>query len=123
MLRNKSKKISGFTDKKWSGSTTLQLTNFIKWLITGSNFLNLLEKTNIVHFAPLGPVTKYEILKTFSKLINYVKIIKSNGHKQTRILKTIYIDEIKLKKYTKSLEKALKKLIEYDKDYIKTYKN
>lgn len=123
MLRNKSKKISGFTDKKWSGSTTLQLAKFIKWLITGSNFLNLLAKTNIVHFAPLGPITKYKILKTFSKLINYVKIIKSNGPKQTRILKTIYIDEIKLKKYTKSLGKALRELIEYDKDYVKTYKN
>lgn len=123
MLLNKGKKISGFTDTKWSGSTTLQLANFIEWLITESNFLNLLKKTNIVHFAPLGSTTKYKILKTFSKLINYVKIIKSNGPKQTRILKTIYIEEIKLKKYAKSLEKALRELIEYDKDYIKTYKN
>jgi len=123
MLRNKSKRISGFIDKKWSGSTTLQLAKFIKWLITGSNFLNLLEKKNIIHFAPLGPVTRYKILKTFSKLINYVKIIKSNGPKQTRILKTIYTNEMELKKHTKSLGKALKELIEYDNDYLKTYKN
>ncbi|MDP2585883.1 MAG: sugar nucleotide-binding protein [Candidatus Levybacteria bacterium] len=123
MLLNKSKEISGFIDTKWSGSTTLQLAKFIELLILENNFSNLLAKTNIVHFAPLGPITKYKILKTFSKLINYVKIIKSNGPKQTRILKTTYIEEIKLKKHTKFLEKALRELIEYDKDYIKTYKN
>lgn len=123
MLRNKSKKISGFTDKKWSGSTTLQLAKFMKWLLSGNNFNNLLKKTQIIHFAPIGPVTRYEILKTFSKLTNHTKVIKSSTEKQTRILKTIYFDEIKLKKYTKSLGKALKELIEYDKDYVKTYKS
>lgn len=115
ILKNKNKKISGLTKKIWAGSTTLQLSHFIKWLISGDNFNNLLKKTNVIHFSPLGPVTKYEILKTFSNLTNNVKIIKKNAAKQTRILKTIYIDEIKLKTYTKSLEKALGELIKYEK--------
>lgn len=123
ILKNKKKKITGFTNQKWAGSTTLQLSQFIKWLISKNNFNNLLKKTNVIHFAPLGPVTKYEILKTFSRLINNVEITKSDGSEQTRILKTIYINEIKLKKYTKALGKALKELIEYDKDYVKIYKN
>ncbi len=123
MLRNKSKKISGFTDKKWSGSTTLQLAKFIKWLITGSNFLNLLAKTNIIHFAPLGPTTKYKILKTFSKLIDGSTIIKGEGPIQTRILKTNYIEEINLKQYSTSLEDAFGELIQFELEYVKTYKN
>lgn len=123
MLRNKSKKISGFTDKKWSGSTTLQLANFIKWLITGSNFLNLLKKTNIVHFAPLGPTTKYEIIKTFSKMINGPEVVKGIGPKQTRVLKTRYIEYLKIKRYTDSLEKAFNDLIKFEPSYVKIYKN
>lgn len=123
MLRNKSKKISGFTDKKWSGSTTLQLAKLIKWLITESNFLNLLAKTNIIHFAPLGPTTKYEIIKVFSKLIDGSTIIKGEGPIQTRILKTNYIEEINLKRYGTSLEDAFGELIQFESEYVKTYKN
>lgn len=123
LLKNKNKKIIGFTNQKWAGSTTLQLSHFIKWLISKNNFINLQEKTKIIHFTPLGSVTKYEILKTLSRLINNVKIIKRDGPKQTRILETIYVDEIKLRKYTKNLEHAIEELIEFDKNYVKTYKN
>lgn len=119
LLKNKNNKITGFTNQKWAGSTTLQLSQFIKWLISGNNFNNLLKKTKVIHFAPIGPVTKYEILKTFSKLTTYERVIKKDSTKQTRILKTIYIDEINLKKYTKSLEKALKELIDYEKISIR----
>lgn len=122
VLKNRNKKIIGFTNQAWSGSTSLQLAQFIEWLISANNFKDMLEKTRTIHFAPLGPTTKYEILKTFSKLIFKDKIIKGEGLKQTRILKTCFIEELKLKTYTRTLEKAFQELIKFDQDYVKTIK-
>lgn len=122
VLKNKNKEMIGFTNQIWSGSTTLQLAQFIEWLTSENNFEKMIKMTNIIHFAPLGPVTKYEIIKTFSKLLFENKTTKGEGIKQIRILKTLYVEEIKLKRYTRNLEKAFKELIEFDQDYVKTYK-
>ena len=122
VLKNRSKKITGFANQEWSGSTTLQLAQFIEWLIYEKNFGRLTKKTNTIHFAPLRPTTKYEILKVFSKLIDGSTIIKGKGPIQTRILKTNYIEEINLKRYGSSLEDAFEELIQFDLEYVKTYK-
>ncbi len=122
VLKSMNKEIIGFTNQMWSGSTTLQLAQFIEWLISANNFKDLLEKTNIIHFVPLGPTTKYEILKTFSKLIFKDKIIKGEGLKQTRILKTRYIEDLGVKRYTESPEKAFNDLINFEQSYVKIYK-
>lgn len=121
VLKNRSKKITGFANQEWSGSTTLQLAEFIEWLISG-NLNKLIKKTNTIHFAPLRQTTKYEILKVFSKLIDGSTIIKGKGPIQTRILKTNYIEEINLKRYGSSLEDAFGELIQFDLEYVKTYK-
>lgn len=123
VLQNRNKETVGFVNQIWSGSTVLQIAQFIEWLISENNFSDLLKKTKVIHFAPLGPITKYKILKTFSKLTHNGRIIKGKGPKQNRVLKTIYVEEIELKRYTKTLEEAFKELIIFDHDYTKTYKN
>lgn len=122
VFKNENKKIIGFVNQRWSGSTTLQLAQFIKWLISNNNFDSLSKKTNIIHFAPIKKATKYEIIKTISRLLFRNKVIKGKGANQTRSLKTLYVEEIKLKRYTRDLKKAFKELIEFDKEYVKTYK-
>lgn len=120
VLKNKAGRIKGFTNQKWSGATVLQLAQFIEWILAKNNFENLLRKTNVVHFAPLGPTTKYEIIETLSKLISGPKVSKGTGSKITRHLKSRYIEEIKLKRYTRDLKNALSELIEFDKSYVKS---
>lgn len=111
-----------FLNQLWSGATTKQLSDFISWLTDDSNYESLFKKTNIIHFAPLGPLTKFEILNSFSELINGTQVKKNRGKKRTRILKSNYIDQIKLKKYTNNLEMALTDLIKFDKEYVKKIK-
>ena len=120
VLKNRNKDIIGFTNQLWSGSTTLQLAKFISWLILRNNFNNLSIKTNIIHFSPISRITKYEIFKTISQLLSKNKIISGKGVKQTRMLKTIYGKNIKLRRYSSNLKKAFSELIEFDKQYVKS---
>lgn len=122
VLKNKNKKMIGFANQMWSGSTTLQLAQFIKWLISNNNFNNLFKKTNIIHFVPIKKVTKYQIIKSLSELLSKNKVIKGKGINQARILETLYVEEIKLKRYTDNLKKSFIQLIEFDKEYVKKYK-
>ncbi len=122
VLKNRNKKITGFANQKWSGSTTLQLAGFIEWLIFDKNLSKLIKITNAIHFTPLGPVTKYDVIKTFSKMINNPRVIKGVGVKQTRVLKTRYIEDLEVKRYTDNLEKAFNDLIKFESTYVKTYK-
>ncbi len=122
VLKNRNKKITGFANQKWSGSTTLQLARFIERLIFSKNSSNIIKKTNTIHFTPLGPVTKYDVIKTFSKMINSPRVIKDVGLKQTRVLKTRYIEDLEVKRYTDNLEEAFNDLIKFEPTYVKTYK-
>ncbi len=116
------KKMIGFMNQEWSGATTLQLAKFIEWLIFKRMFESIYNKTRTVHFAPIGPTTKYKIIKTFSELVSNAKVKKKVGKKITRVLVTKYFDVLKIKTYNVSLKKALIELIEFDKKYVKTYK-
>lgn len=122
-LKNRHKEIIGFTNQTWSGSTTLQLAQFIDWIISANNFSDTRKKTNTIHFAPLGPTTKYEVLKTFSSLFNFNNVKKGNGQKVTRYLSTKYIDEIQLSNYTGTLRKALREIIVFYNDYVEKITN
>ncbi len=122
VLQNRDKKIIGFENQIWTGSTALQLAKFIEWIISKNNFDNLYKKTKIIHFPPLGPTTKYEIIKTFAKLNGLSNVKKGNGQKIIRMLFTRYFDEIKLGNYSGNLEKEIKKLIEFEKIYAKKIK-
>src|SRR3989344_7929386 len=112
----------GFTNQRWSGATVLQLANFIDDLIYSGKYDALISKTNLIHFTPLGPITKYELLNTFANLLGDKKIRKGKGKKITRILFSNYIDEIELNNYTNELKKALNDLIEFDKNYVRKFK-
>lgn len=116
------KKITGFANQDWSGTTTLQLAKFIEWLIFKRMFKSIYSKTRIIHFAPIGPTTKYEILKTFADIIGKIIIKKGVQKKATTVLATKYFDELNVKKYHVSPEKALRELVAFHSEYVKTYK-
>lgn len=66
---NTSKEIDGFENQIWSGCTTLQFAKLVESLIYDDQFLKL-QKTKILHFAPLGPVSKYDLVKEIIKIYN-----------------------------------------------------
>jgi hypothetical protein len=69
-----------------------------------------------LHFAPLGPTTKYEILSDFLKLSNKnLRVIKSKSNTPVnRYLTSIYFDNQFIKNYTTNLNEALLDLIRFE---------
>lgn len=112
--RKKSETIHGFVNQNWSGCTSLQLAIFCHDLIR-NDLLNTF-KSNVVNFAPLGPVSKYEILnEAYRSGIISAKVIKSKSSKKvTRKLTSIYFDKKKLNIYTCDVFEALVKLKEFE---------
>jgi len=100
----------------WSGCTTLQFAKFCQQLIESDSFETLRSFSNIFHFAPIGPITKYQLALAIAKKIglNSIKIKKENTREMKRYLETKYFDILELKCYTCDIEKALSELILYN---------
>lgn len=114
---NSNGKIQGYTNQFWSGCTTLQFAKFCEFLIESSNFDDFRKKSSFLHFAPLGPITKYEILSEFMKLSNKKKEIKKSNSDImiNRFLSSMYFDNGFIKNYTTNLRGALSELIKFEK--------
>lgn len=117
--RAKQRKLYGFTNQIWTGCTTFQFSSLCKHIIQNDRFSEFSKKSSIYHFAPVGPVTKYTIIKEFLQLIHSSKVVeKSSGKKITRAITSCYLDSKTLNKYTKSLPQALKELLNFEKQLI-----
>jgi dTDP-4-dehydrorhamnose reductase len=105
----------GFTNQIWTGCTTLQLAQFCHYLVTNNNFDRIRKKTNIIHFAPLGPVSKYTLIKTFSRVAKLkILIKKATSKKRKRILITNYFDLLKMNKYTSTIRESIEDLLLFE---------
>lgn len=80
--------IQGYTNHIWNGVTTLQLCGFIHKIITENSFDEMLKKTNVIHFSPNLPLTKFELLVFLNEIYQKnVNIIPSKaGENIVRIL-------------------------------------
>lgn len=112
ILQSKNKSINGFINQSWTGATVLQVARLCEWVVSENKFYTIRKKTHIIHFVPLGPITKYTIIKEFVEIKKLpIQIIKAQGQLITRSLvshlRLIYPEKI----YTRSLRTALKKLI------------
>jgi dTDP-4-dehydrorhamnose reductase len=110
----------GYTNQLWTGCTTLQFAQFCKYLMTTGSFIKVRKQTNIVHFAPLGPLSKYKLVKTFSLAATPKLVIKrTKGEKRKRILTSHYFDLLKMNQYTSSIDEDIKELLDFEKFYEK----
>ncbi len=121
VIKNKNKQITGFTNQKWSGTTTLQLAKFIDWIIFKDKLRSIKKKGNLIHFVPLSSITKHDLVIAFAKLIRAKNVKSGKGRTITRVLTTKYFGKI-LKMYTENLEIALRELILFDKKYVEKIK-
>lgn len=119
-LKNKTD-IVGFTNQTWTGATTLQISRFIDDIIY-SELNSLFQKTSVVNFAPLGPISKYEILQIFANQTLKQSVKKGKSDIHTTKLKSKYLDEDTISKYNMSLTESLKEILSFDKSYAKTFK-
>lgn len=117
--RAKHKKLHGFTNQIWTGCTAFQFATLCRHIIQNNRFSEFSKQSSLYHFAPIGPVTKYRIVKEFLQLIRSSKVVeKSSGKKITRTLVSRYLDSQALNKYTRSLSQALKELLDFEKQLI-----
>lgn len=115
------KKIEGYINQKWSGSTTIQLAKLFEWIIYKGGFEKISKRTNVIHFSPIYNTTKYKIVEIFAKKIGGKSVVKSNGIEISRLFTTKYIDELPASIYNTNLDKALNEIIQNEKKYLKKF--
>lgn len=115
-IKNDSSQINGFTNQLWTGCTTLQYAMLCRKIINRNSFENLRKKSNVLHFAPINPVSKYQLIKDFIRMMNIKKKIKKSVDQPImRRLNTQFRKELYLKEFKSNYKEALKELIEYEK--------
>ncbi len=109
---NSKKEIDGFENQIWSGCTTLQFAKFTESLIYDQESLKM-KKSKIIHFAPLGPISKFALIKEIAKTRKLkIRVNKTNSSVIiTRYLSSSIISKSKLNKFGRNLNTELDKLL------------
>lgn len=106
--------IYGYSNQFWSGCTTLQFAKLCEKIINSNSFNKLRNKSKIFHFAPLGNLSKYEILLTFFKITgNKKKIISAKGKSNNRQLTSNFRREFEKFKFKNDINSALSELLSF----------
>lgn len=111
--------ILGYIQQSWSGSTSLQCAEFVFDKLLQLSDFELFKSTKyLLHFAPLGPFSKYELLQAFIKVLNLsLTIEKETNTKQTRYLQTSYKDLYTNLNTKDDLRNEIQKLIKIEKEH------
>jgi len=111
-ILNEKNTVKGFNNQTWSGCTNLQLAKFCEYLIYKDGFINIRKKSNVINFAPLGPTSKYILVKTILKIFNKQNLLTKQSSKNTitRYLKSDLITDYFLEKFGRNIEQALSDL-------------
>lgn len=114
-LSQKEGVIDGYTNQIWSGCTTLQLAELCFRLSNPKVFSQLRDKTSVIHFAPLGPITKYALIETILTVSkSKAHCTSTHGAEVSRILKSRYSDMEIFQKFSQSLESTVADLCRYE---------
>jgi dTDP-4-dehydrorhamnose reductase len=115
-LALRQKKINGYYQTLWTGCTSLQFAQFCHDIVSHNLFSQLRTKSNVIHFAPINPLSKYSLLQIAVKVFNKKHTIKkTKGNVRKTILRSIYLDLNFLSKYTNDIKKALQELLAFEK--------
>ena len=117
LLKNNNKKVQGYENQIWSGCTTLQFAKLCEYLIKDANFQKIRKESNVIHFAPLGPIDKYHLLLSISMALNLSTIIEKGVAEEevTRYLSSLIFDRKFYQRYTTQINKAIVELLEFQK--------
>lgn len=62
--------VEGYSNHIWNGVTTLQLTKFIHSVLISNSYASIVASTNIIHYSPNLPLSKFELLLLINKIYN-----------------------------------------------------
>jgi dTDP-4-dehydrorhamnose reductase len=112
--------VEGFINHIWNGVTTLQVSEFCYGLIFDKLFDSLVKETNVVHFAPNKPISKYGLLDVIKK--TYQRNIRINKKKakeeMIRILDSYYKD-LYARYISNDMEYEVGRLRDYTYNFLK----
>ncbi|MFH0749738.1 MAG: sugar nucleotide-binding protein [Candidatus Gottesmanbacteria bacterium] len=120
IVQSKEKSIHGYTNQLWSGCTSLQLAQYIHWIIQQNRFDEFRSLSPVIHFAPLGPIRKYDLVEALIDLKQTEKaqLIPSKGPPIQRYLISRYTTQMHMKPYKTSMKNALATLIKFENHII-----
>lgn len=117
LLTTEDSLIKGFTNQTWSGCTSLQFAKLCEDIITENKAVEKISDHSLFHFSPLGPVSKFQIIKDAIEVFQLnKKLISAQGIPVTRFLTSSIIDFKHNPRYTSSVHKALRELLEFEKN-------
>jgi len=114
---NNNQDIQGYINQHWSGCTTLQFAKLCEYIIYENKFSSFRKISNIFHFAPIGIMTKYELISEILKTTKKeTKLIKSKSDISiNRYLDSIYFNKILLNKFNTDINTVLKEMFVFEK--------
>ncbi len=113
LINSKDTILKGFTNQLWSGCTSVQFARFCEDIIC-VRFDSQINDAEVIHFAPIGPITKYEIVKSVNEVFGLQKKVKEEKSLPiTRYLTSEIIDLARNPRYTNSIHEALIELKEF----------
>lgn len=105
--------LNGYVNQIWCGCTNLQFAKLCNYLIQKNNFQNLRKRNNVFHFSPIGPVSKYTIIKNVVNLLGIKKTVKRvNSKRASRVLITKNKDILRHLNVKNNIREALEELID-----------
>jgi len=114
ILESKEKSIKGYDNQWWSGCTTLQFAKFCEDIILGQDIGKKANLETIIHFTPIGPITKYEIVKSVKEIFRLQKnVVREKSVPIQRFLISKIIDLKDNPRYTNSILDAISELKEF----------
>lgn len=103
--------IGGYTNQIWSGCTTLQFAKLCEDIALESGIGIKIKNENLIHFAPIGPISKFEIVKNIIEVFDTKKeVIPKESVSISRFLSSNIIDFNNNPRYTNSVKMALEEL-------------
>jgi len=116
VLRNKEGAVQGYTNQIWSGCTSLQLAKYIQSIIAHDCFDNIRAQTPIMHYAPLGPTRKYDLIKKFIEIakMKNIRLIPSKGPPIQRFLISRYTAILHDVESKTTIKNALSALMKFE---------
>ncbi len=111
----KNVQIPGFINQSWSGCTSLQFAKLCEELVIHNKFKNYRKLSPIIHFSPLGPVSKYDLIKTYLSLAELpITINRTYGKKITREVFSRFFDFKGMNEYTNDISKSVEELLAFE---------
>ncbi len=110
--------VAGFTNQMFSGCTTLQFSRFVGDIISKRKFVGLRKLSSVIHFVPLGPISKYKLLLEVSKLTSKKVVVapKKSPTPVSQLFSSKFDKELRMSQYAQLPKTALLETVVFEEE-------